>query len=250
MESLEVSPGGGCGTRPADGSATAADRDHVVVGATPEHACANVLRPSVRDFPVFLHPESTRITRLRGPSVRADVATWLHLPGRSVVTLEEELARRDPRSKPSASAGRQPGRPLRGARGFRVCCGTCRRLSPRTRSACCASRVSRRLCAARVTIARRALELMRQMVGAGEVDIGRRTRLDRIERALLNSRRKAFVATCVLWRAGAMCRKSTRCTAYRNEGIPSRDRHRRAPGAGAGQARNSRTATRSSGTAR
>ena len=34
------------------------DRDHVVVGATPEQMVAAGFRPVGRDFPVFLHPQT------------------------------------------------------------------------------------------------------------------------------------------------------------------------------------------------
>ncbi|HNT63995.1 MAG TPA: multifunctional CCA tRNA nucleotidyl transferase/2'3'-cyclic phosphodiesterase/2'nucleotidase/phosphatase, partial [Candidatus Desulfobacillus denitrificans] len=34
------------------------DRDHVVVGATPEEMRARGFRPVGKDFPVFLHPET------------------------------------------------------------------------------------------------------------------------------------------------------------------------------------------------
>src|SRR5690606_35627195 len=35
-----------------------ADRDHVVVGATPDDLLAQGYRPVGKDFPVFLHPDS------------------------------------------------------------------------------------------------------------------------------------------------------------------------------------------------
>ena len=35
-----------------------ADRDYVVVGATPEIMLASGFRPVGRDFPVFLHPDT------------------------------------------------------------------------------------------------------------------------------------------------------------------------------------------------
>lgn len=72
------------------------DRDHVVVGARPEDMLALGYKPVGKDFPVFLHPQSSeeyalaRTERKTGPgyrgfAVQAD-------PG---VTLEEDLARRD-----------------------------------------------------------------------------------------------------------------------------------------------------------
>ena len=34
------------------------DRDHVVVGASPEEMLARGFKPVGRDFPVFLHPDT------------------------------------------------------------------------------------------------------------------------------------------------------------------------------------------------
>ena len=46
------------------------DRDWVVVGATPDQLIARGYIPVGRDFPVFLHPQTTRNTRSRAPSAR------------------------------------------------------------------------------------------------------------------------------------------------------------------------------------
>ncbi len=35
------------------------DRDHVVIGATPEQMLAKGFRPVGKDFPVFLHPRTS-----------------------------------------------------------------------------------------------------------------------------------------------------------------------------------------------
>jgi tRNA nucleotidyltransferase/poly(A) polymerase len=51
-----------------------ADRDYVVVGATPEALLNQGFRPVGKDFPVFLHPKLTRNTRSPEPSARADTA--------------------------------------------------------------------------------------------------------------------------------------------------------------------------------
>ena len=72
------------------------DRDHVVVGATPDAMLAAGFQQVGRDFPVFLHPESSEEYALarterkaghgyRGFVVHADVD----------VTLEDDLRRRD-----------------------------------------------------------------------------------------------------------------------------------------------------------
>ena len=73
-----------------------ADRDFVVVGATPEAMVAAGFRPVGRDFPVFLHPRSqeeyalARTERKSGPGYRG-----FTVHADPSVTLEEDLARRD-----------------------------------------------------------------------------------------------------------------------------------------------------------
>jgi tRNA nucleotidyltransferase (CCA-adding enzyme) len=72
------------------------DRDHVVVGATPEDMVAAGFRPVGRDFPVFLHPQTheeyalARTERKSGRGYRG--FTIYAAPD---VTLEDDLARRD-----------------------------------------------------------------------------------------------------------------------------------------------------------
>src|SRR5690606_73563 len=72
------------------------DRDHVVVGATPEQMTAQGFRPVGKDFPVFLHPETHEEYAL----ARTERKTGKGYKGFQVhaapeVTLEEDLARRD-----------------------------------------------------------------------------------------------------------------------------------------------------------
>src|SRR5512132_2868475 len=73
-----------------------ADRDWVVVGATPEMMIASGYRPVGRDFPVFLHPETheehalARTERKHGRGYRG--FEFFASPD---VTLEEDLRRRD-----------------------------------------------------------------------------------------------------------------------------------------------------------
>ncbi|HEY2970259.1 MAG TPA: multifunctional CCA addition/repair protein [Casimicrobiaceae bacterium] len=73
-----------------------ADRDYVVVGATPDELLARGFRPVGRDFPVFLHPETHEeyaLARTERKTGRGHQAFSFHTaPG---VTLEEDLARRD-----------------------------------------------------------------------------------------------------------------------------------------------------------
>ncbi|MEO8850029.1 MAG: multifunctional CCA addition/repair protein, partial [Casimicrobiaceae bacterium] len=73
-----------------------ADRDWVVVGATPEMLVASGYRPVGNDFPVFLHPDTheehalARTERKHGTGYRG--FEFFASPD---VTLEEDLARRD-----------------------------------------------------------------------------------------------------------------------------------------------------------
>jgi tRNA nucleotidyltransferase (CCA-adding enzyme) len=72
------------------------DRDHVVVGATPEDMLARGFKPVGKDFPVFLHPESheeyalARTERKTAPGYKGFV-----FHAAPDVTLEADLARRD-----------------------------------------------------------------------------------------------------------------------------------------------------------
>ena len=72
------------------------DRDHVVVGATPEEMLGKGFRPVGADFPVFLHPEThdeyalARTERKAGRGYRG--FRFFATPD---VTLEEDLRRRD-----------------------------------------------------------------------------------------------------------------------------------------------------------
>ena len=73
-----------------------AERDWVVVGATPQELEARGFTPVGRDFPVFLHPQSreeyalARLERKTGPGYRGFVTEFA-----PDVTLEQDLARRD-----------------------------------------------------------------------------------------------------------------------------------------------------------
>ncbi|MBS1190658.1 MAG: multifunctional addition/repair protein [Rhodocyclaceae bacterium] len=73
-----------------------ADRDYVVVGATPEAMLARGFRPVGKDFPVFLHPRTNEEYAL----ARTERKTGHGYHGFAFhaapdVTLEEDLARRD-----------------------------------------------------------------------------------------------------------------------------------------------------------
>ena len=73
-----------------------ADRDFVVVGATPEEMRARGFRPVGRDFPVFLHPgtnEEYALARTERKKGRGHRGFSFHAA--PDVTLEQDLARRD-----------------------------------------------------------------------------------------------------------------------------------------------------------
>jgi tRNA nucleotidyltransferase (CCA-adding enzyme) len=82
------------------------DRDHVVVGATPDEMLAAGFRPVGKDFPVFLHPETqeeyalARTERKTAPGYHGFV---FHTSPE--VTLEEDLVRRDLTINAMAQAG-------------------------------------------------------------------------------------------------------------------------------------------------
>jgi len=72
------------------------DRDHVVVGATPQAMAALGYRPVGADFPVFLHPRSGEeyaLARTERKSGRGYKGFSFHAGPE--VTLEDDLARRD-----------------------------------------------------------------------------------------------------------------------------------------------------------
>ena len=74
----------------------AGDRDHVVVGATPDDLLAQGYKPVGKDFPVFLHPDTAeeyalaRTERKSGHGYHGFV-----FQADATVTLEQDLARRD-----------------------------------------------------------------------------------------------------------------------------------------------------------
>jgi tRNA nucleotidyltransferase (CCA-adding enzyme) len=72
------------------------DRDHVVVGATPEEMARAGYKPVGKDFPVFLHPqthEEYALARTERKSGRGYKGFVVHAA--PDVTLEEDLRRRD-----------------------------------------------------------------------------------------------------------------------------------------------------------
>jgi tRNA nucleotidyltransferase (CCA-adding enzyme) len=73
-----------------------ADRDWVVVGATPETMVASGFRPVGRDFPVFLHPDTQEEYALARTERKSGVGyRGFAFFASPEVTLEDDLARRD-----------------------------------------------------------------------------------------------------------------------------------------------------------
>ena len=73
-----------------------ADRDHVVVGSTPEEMVRLGYKPVGRDFPVFLHPETHEehaLARTERKVARGYKGFQIHAAPE--VTLEQDLQRRD-----------------------------------------------------------------------------------------------------------------------------------------------------------
>ncbi len=72
------------------------DRDHVVVGATPEELRVRGFKPVGKDFPVFLHPQTKEEYALaRTERKTAPGYTGFVFHAAPDVTLEQDLARRD-----------------------------------------------------------------------------------------------------------------------------------------------------------
>ena len=147
------------------------DRDWVVVGGTPEEMVARGFRPVGKDFPVFLHPGTheeyalARTERKTAPGYKGFV-----VHASPEVTLEEDLLRRD--FTINAIAENADGSlidPYGGEKDLRA--GILRHVSPAfsedpvriLRGARFAARFG-------FSIAPETLELMKTMVGNGEVD--------------------------------------------------------------------------------
>ena len=148
------------------------DRDWVVVGASPEQLLALGYQPVGKDFPVFLHPQTheeyalARTERKTAPGYHG-----FAFHAAPDVTLEQDLARRD--LTINAMARDEAGQlhdPYGGERDLRA--GVLRHVSPAF-----AEDPVRILRLARFAarfqdfrVAPETLDLMRQMVAAGEVD--------------------------------------------------------------------------------
>jgi len=148
-----------------------ADRDWVVIGATPEEMLARGFSPVGKDFPVFLHPKSHEEYALA--RTERKVARGYHgfsFHAAPEVTLEQDLARRDLTINAMAlDADGSIIDPYHGQADLRA--GILRHVSPAF-----AEDPVRILRAARFaarfgfSLAPETLQLTREMVGNGEVD--------------------------------------------------------------------------------
>jgi len=148
-----------------------ADRDYVVVGATPEEMVAQKFRPVGKDFPVFLHPKTHEEYAL----ARTERKTARGYKGFQVfaapeVTLEEDLARRD--LTINAIAKDEAGQfidPYGGTADLKA--GILRHVSPAfVEDPVRVLRVARFAARFGFSIAPETLALMREMAANGEVD--------------------------------------------------------------------------------
>ena len=148
-----------------------ADRDWVVVGATPEEMTAAGFRAVGRDFPVFLHPqthEEYALARTERKSGRGYKGFTVYAA--PDVTLEQDLARRD--LTINAMARDEGGRlidPFGGERDLRE--GVLRHVSEAfAEDPVRILRVARFAARFAFRITDATLALMRRMVEAGEID--------------------------------------------------------------------------------
>ncbi len=208
MESLDVYLVGGA-VRDRLLGRDGADRDYVVVGATPERMRALGFRPVGRDFPVFLHPqthEEYALARTERKSGRGYHGfTFLADPS---VTLEEDLARRD--LTINAIAERRDGSlvdPYGGVRDIEA--RVLRHVSPSFAEdpvrILRIARFAARFAPLGFSIAPETLALMRGMVASGEVDhlVAERVWME-LRNALAEPAPQAFVTT--LRACGALAR--------------------------------------------
>jgi tRNA nucleotidyltransferase (CCA-adding enzyme) len=147
------------------------DRDHVVVGATPEEMVARGYKPVGKDFPVFLHPETHEefaLARTERKSGRGYKGFTIHAA--PDVTLEDDLRRRD--LTINAMARAEDGAlidPFNGRKDLQD--GVLRHVSEAfAEDPVRILRVARFAARLGFRIAEETLALMRRMVDSGEVD--------------------------------------------------------------------------------
>src|SRR5688572_6036822 len=148
-----------------------ADRDYVVVGATPEQMIALGYKPVGKDFPVFLHPqthEEYALARTERKTARGYHGFAFHAA--ADVTLEQDLARRD--LTINAIAKDEQGTlsdPFNGARDLKA--GVLRHVSSAfAEDPVRILRVARFAARFGFTVHEKTMKLMQEMVYSGEAD--------------------------------------------------------------------------------
>jgi tRNA nucleotidyltransferase (CCA-adding enzyme) len=181
-----------------------ADRDFVVVGATPEQMLEGGFRPVGRDFPVFLHPETHEeyaLARTERKTGRGHQGFSFHAS--PDVTLEEDLARRDLTINAMARAA--DGTlidPFGGAQDLRD--GVLRHVGPAfAEDPLRVLRVARFAARFGFALAPETEALMRRLAGSGELATLPPERIwQELARALMTAKPSRFFA--VLRRCGAL----------------------------------------------
>jgi tRNA nucleotidyltransferase (CCA-adding enzyme) len=181
-----------------------ADRDFVVVGATPEQMVRRGFRAVGRDFPVFLHPqthEEYALARTERKTGRGHQGFRFHAAPE--VTLEQDLARRD--LTINAMARAEDGTlidPFGGARDLRE--GVLRHVGPAfAEDPLRVLRVARFAARFGFTVAPETEALMRQIAASGELATLPAERIwQELSRALMAARPSRFFAE--LRRCGAL----------------------------------------------
>jgi len=178
----------------------AGDHDHVVVGSTPEKMRALGYLPVGKDFPVFLHPQTKEEYAL-ARSERKTAAGYhgFLFHADADVTLEQDLIRRD--FTVNAIAQDENGSlidPFNGQLDIKN--KILRHVSPAFAEdpvrILRAARFMARFAELGFSIAPETLELMRSMVGSGEVDALVSERVwQELKRALEETRPSAFIQT-------------------------------------------------------
>jgi tRNA nucleotidyltransferase (CCA-adding enzyme) len=182
------------------------DRDHVVVGASPEEMLRRGFRPVGADFPVFLHPDTheeyalARTERKTGPGYKG-----FAFHAAPDVTLEDDLRRRD--LTINAMARGEDGvliDPHHGERDLRA--GVLRHVSEAfAEDPVRILRVARFAARFGFAVAPETLALMRRMVESGEADALVPERVwQELSRGLMEKRPSRMIA--VLRECGALAR--------------------------------------------
>src|SRR5581483_8107439 len=200
-----------------------ADRDFVVVGATPEQMIALGFKPVGRDFPVFLHPETHEEHAL----ARTERKVGRGYKGFTVyaapdVTLEQDLERRD--LTINAMARDERGKlvdPFGGARDLER--GVLRHLSPAfVEDPVRILRVARFAARFGFSVAPETLALMRTMVENGEADALVPERVwQELSRGLMEPRAGAMFG--VLARCGLLAKLVPELPVVYRDGRPAND---------------------------